>query len=126
MAFRRQKPQLTGPDYLLGVARRSADEGQPFADVFSDMVFQAFSGSPLNDVLLAGMTAQRPLREHEASPVAIILAAAEMAKANGDSAGLDEVLRVGLTLLAKWPAFLLSRVDGHPDFDWRSTNEDDR
>lgn len=117
---RRSKSRsLTGPDYLIGAADGAAADGQPFAEEFRDLVWTTFSSSSEGPLRLAEMTAQRPLKAHETSPVAIILRAAAMARQDNDDKALDEVLQVGMSLLAKWPSFLLSRVDGHPDFDWK-------
>ena len=103
VARRRRGPALTGPDYLLGVASKAADGGQPFAGQFGMMVQTAFG--PQGSLLIE-LLAQRPLKDYEASPVSIVLEAYEMAKRQGDREAVDEVVRVGVTLLAKWPEFL--------------------
>jgi hypothetical protein len=56
----------------MGIARQAADAGQPYAAEFSTMLFSAFAEQ---NQLLIEMEASRPLREHEASPMAIILTA---------------------------------------------------
>lgn len=112
-----RKPKLTGADYLIGVAHEAAERGQPYADAFRRMVTDAFMS---DGMLLAESTAQRPLREHEASPVAIVLGAYQLAANNRDRKSVDEVLDVGLSLLAKWPAYLVAFGDSHPDLQRRS------
>lgn len=117
MPFRKQsQPKLTGADFLIGVAEAAAQQGRPFAEDFRDMIADCFMGS---DALPAVHQARRPLDEHEAAPVGIILGAMEAARQSGDRESLEEVVKVGASLLAKWPYYLLSRVDGHPDLTFR-------
>lgn len=120
---RTREPELTGPDYLVGIAATAADQGRPFAREFRDMIAQAFIDSRLP--LLAEATAKRPLKEHEAAPAAISLGAVQTALERGDRQSAQEALQVGVSLLAKWPAWLLSRIDGHPDFVWKPVDESD-
>lgn len=116
----RRKPQMTSVDFLIGMAEDAAKQGQPFAEEFRDMAVAVAIGP---DAILSVGEARRPLNAHEASPVSIILGAYEFARRHGDRESVDEVLRVGLSLLAKWPYFLLSRVDGHPDLELKATEE---
>jgi hypothetical protein len=113
----RRKQSVAGADYLIATAKHAADQGQPWAAEFADMVADVFIG---DDLLLGPMIAKRPLEAHEASPVSIILSSMQMAESKKDHASAVEVRQLGLALLAKWPAYLCARVDGHPDFEFRS------
>lgn len=110
-----KKPQLTGPDYLVGLADQAAERGQPYADDFREMVMLAFSDE---DFLVAAAIARRELREHEASPVSIVYGAAQAAISNGDPEAFAEVMQVGLSLLAKWPDYLVM-LERHPDLAYQ-------
>jgi hypothetical protein len=120
-----KRPTLTGPDYLLGMGEQLARDGAPFAAEFRDMVMDAIRPDVFGGTFgatLAEVAATRPLREHEAGPVAVIIAAAEMAARHKDRQSVDEIIRVGAALLAKWPDWLLSRNDGHPELRWKDTD----
>lgn len=118
MPFRKgQKRGLTGPDYLLAIADEAAESGQPFAGEFRSMLMSCFSGQEL---FLIEMEASRPLKEHEASPVSIILGALAMASDRGDKESAQEILTVGLSILAKWPTWLAVTADGHPELDLKA------
>lgn len=105
---------VTGPDYLNDLAERAATSGQPYADLFQTMIQAAFADNPQ---LIIELVASRELKEHEASPVSIILAAHKMALDSHDAESAEEVLRVGLALLAKWAHWLCCTADGHPDLE---------
>lgn len=102
---------VTGFDLLLVAAESAAQSSQPYAYEFLLMIRQAASGYAS---LVTEAIANRPLKEHEASPVAIILGAAELAYQRGDDVAVREVLRVGTALLAKWPEYLRA-MEIHPD-----------
>lgn len=125
----------TGPDYLLAVAERASESGQPYSSEFANMVYGAFEPSGISGIpdvpamefplgqLPKEMVARRPLEEHEASPVSIVLGASEAAKDKGDAEAQIEVLRDGLTLLAKWPEYLLITTTGHPTLAFKPTED---
>lgn len=94
--------QLTGPDFMIAIASTAAEQGRAFAAEFQQMVIDSFMGgrSPRETV------ASRALEEHEVAPVAIIMGAMEAALEQGDEESYEEVVRVGLSLLAKWPDYL--------------------
>lgn len=106
---------LTGPDLILAVAERAREREQPFSVEFSTMVQQAILG---RDMLLTEATATRPLDEHEASPVSILLGAYQAAINQGDAESIMEVLQFGLALLAKWPSYL-AVMEEHPSLELR-------
>jgi hypothetical protein len=122
MALGRKRPEpassLSGADYLLALAHNAAERDQPFAQEFHRMVSAALSPSPAP--LYRDAIASRPLREHEASPASIIVGAVQAALTNGDRESAQEALRVGVSLLAKWPLYLDGGVDGHPDLVLRT------
>lgn len=68
--------------------------------------------------LLTEATATRPLEEHEASPVSILLATHQAVLEQGDAESVTEVLQVGLALLAKWPHYLAA-MEEHPSLELR-------
>jgi hypothetical protein len=115
MGFRRRQPTVTGGDYLTVVAADAIDTDVPFADEFATMLDLTFGP---NDHSFLEVVAKRPLKDYEAGPTSIVLAAARAAIARGDADGLAEVLQVGLALLAKWPHFLIGR-ELHRDLDYR-------
>lgn len=103
-------PQLTGADFIIAVANQMAESDKPFANQFLMMVQQAM----LNEgMLVTQITAARALNDDEATAVAIIFTAFQMAMEKGDREAPAEVLRVGLALLAKWPEYL-AVMDAHP------------
>ena len=106
---------VTGFDLLLVAAESAAQSSQPYAYEFLLMIRQAASGYAS---LVTEAIANRPLQEHEASPVAIILGAAELAYQRGDDVAVREVLRVGTALLAKWPEYL-SATERHPTLTFK-------
>lgn len=118
MGLGRKQAQLTGPDYLIVAASEAAQNGQPYAATFSSMAQDAAIGERPG-MLLAEMVAVRPLKDYEASPVSIILAAAQLAQQNRDSESLKEILQFGMALLAKWPTYLVM-TDSHPDLGDKS------
>jgi hypothetical protein len=113
MPFMRKAPKMTGADFLMAMADEAARNHQAYAEEFQVYLGAAFSDEKL---LSTGIIAQSPLKEHEASPVAIILGAHKAAVELGDKEAPAEVLRVGLALLARWPYFLVGSTYGHPDF----------
>lgn len=121
LLFKKNQPQLTGPDYLSAVAEEAKERGQPWAEEFGAMLWNAFDTR--EPVLLIHAQATRPLKEFEASPVSIILGAYQMAMTNKDLESANEVLRVGLALLAKWPDWLCSTADGHPELMWKPESD---
>lgn len=110
-------PALTGADYLLALAHNAAGREQPFAHEFHRMISAAMS--PSAAPLYREAIATRPLRAHEASPASIVVGAVQAALANGDRESAQEALQVGVSLLAKWPAYLDGGIDGHPDLVMR-------
>lgn len=112
--MKRRGPQLSGADYLAGVAAQAAERGQPFADYFARMVTSAVMPDPL--LLMEGI-ANRPLKAHEASPVAIIVSAVQLALSRRDDQGAEEALTMGAALLAKWPEYLAAG-EVHPTLVW--------
>lgn len=118
MAFgRKREPQMSGADYLFAMAHSAADRGQPYANGFAAMVRSAFDDQGM---LIREVIARRPLKDHEASPVAIIATAVQAALDQGDREAANEALHVGLSLLAKWPDYLDGFIDGHPELTRRS------
>jgi hypothetical protein len=113
MPFMRKAPKMTGADFLMAMADEAARNHQAYADEFRVYLDAAFSDETL---LSTEIIAQSPLKEHEASPVAIILGAHKAALELGDKEAPTEVLRVGMALLARWPYFLVGSTYGHPDF----------
>jgi hypothetical protein len=109
---------MTGPDYLLAVAESAHSQGRPFAGEFQDMVFQAFSGDGPG-VLMGEVTARRPPKDYELAPAAIVASAAAAAMEQRDLESLREIINVGSSLISKWPAWLMTRTDGHPEFAWK-------
>jgi hypothetical protein len=102
----------SGVDYLIVSADETAG---PYAEVFRSMLVSVALGQ---DQLVSGVVANRPLRDYEAAPVAIILDAAQTAIVNNDADGIKEVLQVGMSLLAKWADYLnLALDEGHPHFN---------
>lgn len=98
-------------------AQSAAEQGQPFAEEFAVMVSSAFGDD--RAPLLRATIARRPLKPHEASPVSVVGRTVMAAVDSGDRDAVQEALQVGLSLLAKWPAFLDGFIDGHPDFERR-------
>ena len=90
-------------DYLLFSAVEAERRGLPYASQFREMI-QVFAAA--EDVPVPETTAQRSLMDHEAGPVAVILGAYGAASDTGDLDALRDVVDAGLTLLAKWPAYL--------------------
>ncbi len=121
----------------MAVAETAWETGQPYSSEFANMVYSAFAPLDIPGIpdlsgtefmmgqLPTEMMATRPLEEHEASPVSIILGAFEAAEDKGDAEAQIEVLRLGLTLLAKWPEYLLMTPTGHPSLAFRTPAEHD-
>jgi hypothetical protein len=103
MAFGKKQPALSGGDYLLGISDTCQKQGQPYAAEFRRMVMQCYG---TEELLIGEVIAKRPLKEHEASPASIIINAVELAQQRGDTESIEEILRVGMALLAKWPDYL--------------------
>lgn len=120
-------PQATGPDYLMMVAQKAEEHGQPYSAEFSTMIYEAFSPTPGGPGILGQLPteriAARELDDHEATPVAIIATALTAAADTGDVEAFQEVLQVGLSLLAKWPNYLMATVTGHPTLDIKLDDE---
>lgn len=121
------KPQATGPDYLMMIAQKAEEQGQPYSAEFSTMIYEAFSPTPGGPGILGQLPteriAARELEEHEATPVTIIATALLTAADTGDVEAFQEVLQVGLSLLAKWPDYLMATVTGHPTLDIKLDDE---
>lgn len=103
-------PQLTGLDFIIGMADQAVQRNQPYAAEFLMMAQQAALG---RGQLITEVQAVRPLREEEASPVSIVLGAYEAARQDGDAESLQEVLQVGMALLTKWATYL-AVMEQHP------------
>lgn len=123
MGLGRKRARLTGPDYLIAVASDAADNGQPYAATFSRMAQDAALGDR-SGMLLAEMVAVRPLKDYEASPMSIILGAAQLAQQGGDSESVKEIFQFGMALLAKWPIYLVT-TDSHPDLVYKTDSASD-
>lgn len=119
----RRKPQLTGPDYLIAHAHLASENEQPYAEDFEAMITDVYSE---REHFAREVIAKRPLKDYEASPVSIILTAAERAASENDSESVAEVFRVGLTLLAKWHEYLLFGAEGHPEFELKRATRNER
>jgi hypothetical protein len=113
MPFMRNAPKMTGADLLMAMADEAARNHQAYAEEFQVYLGAVFSDEKL---LPTEIIAQSPLKDHEASPVAVILGAHKAAVELGDKEAPTEILRVGLALLARWPYFLVGSTYGHPDF----------
>jgi hypothetical protein len=112
---RNKKPQLTGADYIIGVADNAAESGLPYAGLFGRMAMNAVTPAG-NPPLLVEVIPQRELRDYEAAPVAILRGAYEAAKSRKDRESMDEIMTFGLALLAKWPDYLVT-VGEHPTLE---------
>jgi hypothetical protein len=109
---------MTGADFLMMMAVEAAESGLPYAGRFKDMIWAIH---PLDGEaqLSTEVVAQRPLKDHELTPVSIIFTACQAAARQGDKESQVEVLNVGLSLLAKWPEYLAIRTEGHPTLQWK-------
>jgi hypothetical protein len=116
MPFGRKGPKMTGADFLLAMADDARQSGLPYAERFQHMVWQAFGNETM---LTTELVAKRPLKDHESTPVAVILAAHKAARERGDLQARGEVLGVGLALLAKWPEYLAFGTEHHPTLEWK-------
>jgi hypothetical protein len=116
MPFGRKGPKMTGADYLLAMADDARQSGLPYADLFQHMVMQAFGDETL---LTTEVVAKRPLKDHESTPVMVILTACKAARESRDMEARGEVLGVGLALLAKWPEYLAVGTGRHPTLEWK-------
>lgn len=119
MAFGKKQPTMSGGDYLLGIADTCQKQGQPYAAEFRRMIMQCYGD---DDLLIGEVIAKRPLREYEASPASILVNAVQLATQRGDTTAIDEILRVGLALLAKWPDYLAASADGHPNLEFKASS----
>jgi len=99
------------PDYLLIGADRAKREGLSYAAEFERLVLDTYSDA---DGDLAAWYASRPLKDHESTPISIVLAAVEAAAADGDPALVRETIKQGLVFLARWPSYLAGTA-GHPE-----------
>jgi hypothetical protein len=116
---RRSKP--TGADYVIAVAADQRHRNE-YASAFTDMVTTAATGPMAEPMMVLEAIALRPLRLHEATPVAILNVAFNEAVKRRDRKAIEEIAMFGLALLAKWPDYLVA-LDMHPDFEHKSTGE---
>lgn len=116
-----EMPELTGADFLIGVANQVAESDTPFASQFLMMAQQAVLDEGF---LVTQVTAARPLREDEAVAVSIIYTAFQLAMEKGDEEAPMEVLRVGLAMLAKWAEYL-AVIEIHPHLSLGGVDLDD-
>lgn len=105
---------MTGADYLMYMADDAMKSGLPYAERFQHMVWQAFGDETM---LETELVAQRPLKDHESTPVSVILSAYKAASKRGDVESRGEVFLTGLMLLAKWPEYLAVGADRHPTLE---------
>lgn len=118
MPFGHKKPKMTGADYLMAMADDARQSGHPYAERFQHMVMQAFADEH-EAMLTTELVAQRPLKDHEKTPVSVILAAYKAASSRGDVESRGEVFLTGLMLLAKWPEYLAVGTERHPTLEWK-------
>jgi hypothetical protein len=118
MPFGRKGPKMTGADYLMYMADDAMKSGLPYAERFQHMVMQAF-GDEHEAMLTTELVAQRPLKDHESTPVSVILSAYKAASKGGDVESRGEVFLTGLMLLAKWPEYLAFGTEHHPTLEWK-------
>jgi hypothetical protein len=124
MPFGRKGPKLTGGDFLLLMAEEARERRLPYAERFQHMVSQALNPFDREAMLTTELVAQRPLKEHEETPIRVILAAHKAARERGDVQARGEVLGLGLALLAKWPEYLVFGAEHHPTLERKPpTNE---
>jgi hypothetical protein len=111
----KKQQHFSGGDYLALSAEECLRPDNPYGNQFKSMVWSVF----MDDIpSVASAVANRPLRDYEMAPVAVVVDAAQKACDRGDAEGLKEVLLVGLSLLAKWPDFLnITSEGGHPYYN---------
>src|SRR2546425_8838166 len=91
---------LTGPDYLIGAARKRMDDGDapPFVDAFQDMVTTiVLKGSPMADS--DKVVADWPLAPHEAAAIAVFGEATRVAFERRDWESMQEMLGLRLPVI---------------------------
>jgi hypothetical protein len=123
MPFGRKGSKLRGGDFLLLMATEAKERRLPYAERFQHMVMQALDPFDGEGMLTTELVAQRPLKEHEETPVRVILAAHQAARERGDVQARGEVMGLGLALLAKWPEYLLFGTDRHPTLEWKQAED---
>lgn len=95
---------LTAPTLIFQAAAQAAEESWPFADEFLNMARQA-ARQQYGDF----PAAMGPLEAHQTTAVTILLAAVETAEERDQPELADEVLRHGLTILARWSDHLAAQ-----------------
>jgi hypothetical protein len=121
-----QQAQGRGGEYLTLFAERVRDLGMPYSQEFLFMLSDMASVQTDTPVLGGELVAARPLWDEEKTPAGIVNAAAAYAAIdNGDLEALQQVLDLGLHLLAKWPSYLCTVGDGHPHLQYKVTGKDE-
>jgi len=114
-------PAGTGrPDLLLMAAVQAKDDGFPFAPQVEQLVVDSTTEAEGD---IAAWYATRPLKDHEQTPVAVVLGAVHAALDAGDPALVDQTIEEGLALMARWPAYLAGSATGHPELALESSTE---
>jgi hypothetical protein len=109
-----------GGEYLTLFAERVRDLEMPYSQEFLYMLRDMAWVQTETPVLGGELVAARPLWDEEKTPAGIVNAAAASAAIdNSDLEALQQVLDLGLHLLAKWPSYLCIVGDGHPHLQYR-------
>jgi hypothetical protein len=119
------KPQ-GGGEYLALCAKNAGTAGMPYAQAFQWMLRDLAHVQDEPPLLGGEVVMARPPWDEEKTPQAIVNVAAGLAIDYGDTEGLNEVLQLGLSLLAKWPSYLCQLTDGHPHMQMKVASEDTR
>jgi hypothetical protein len=110
MAFK-SKPQLTGPDYLIGAAER-LQAGVPFAQEFQDMIITAISPSLIPGMYFSRPTewaAKRELNEDEEGAARVFAEAIRVALLRRDREAVQELSGWGAAMLLRFHGYMEQR-----------------